>query len=626
MNDARLNLRSPQTARLSEGFAKPLGQVLVARGALDHDGLLRALALVERLKVPLAQVLRAEGLVSPDDLLRAEAERFAAIPLDLETSRPDPEAARLVGVELCLTHQIFPWMLLGETLVVATADPENFEEVAAALPAELGEVIMGVAHPQDIETAIGRSFAPQLAEAAETALPAEDSCRSLHAITTRRHMLMALAGAGALALLILLAPNLFFLAATGWAILTLAMIVGLKLAALVARVTGAGPRPAPPKRLRDTPRVSILVPLFRETDIAGALVKRLSRLEYPRPVLEVLLILEAEDAQTRFALKAAHLPPWMRVVTVPEGKLTTKPRALNYARRFATGEIIGVYDAEDNPAPDQLEIVVRSFAAAGGDVGCLQGVLDFYNPRMNWLARCFTIEYAAWFRIMLPGLSRLGLAIPLGGTTIFFRRAVLERMNGWDAHNVTEDADLGMRLARAGYRTEVIDTVTLEEANCRLWPWVRQRSRWLKGYMATYLVHMRRPMRLWRDLGPWRFLGFQVFFLATLSQFLLAPLLWSLWLAVFGLPHPFVDALPDVGFWIVTGLFLCTEIVGLMIGLAAVASPRHRHLSPWVPTLLFYFPLAALASYKALAELVTVPFYWDKTSHGFAVEQSTHDN
>jgi hypothetical protein len=626
MSNPRLTLRSPQTARLSEGFAKPLGQVLVEQGALDQAGLLRALGLVERLKVPLSQVVLAEGLVSSDALLRAEAARFAAIPLDIEQTQPDPSAARQIDVALCLEHRVFPWMWLGDTLVVATADPEGFETVAAALPETLGEVLMGVARAQDIESAIGQAFAPQLTEIAESGLDPDKSCRGLHVLATARQMRWALAGALVLGGLILLAPNVFFLAATGWAVLTLAMIVALKVAALGARLLGGRPRVVARGAACPTPRVSLLVPLFRETDIAGALVDRLSRLDYPRPTLEVLLILEAEDAQTRAALKVADLPPWMRVITVPPGQLTTKPRALNYARRFASGEIIGVYDAEDSPAPDQIETVVRRFAEAPDDVGCLQGVLDFYNPRMNWLARCFTIEYAAWFRVMLPGLSRLGFTIPLGGTTIFFRRAVLDRMQGWDAYNVTEDADLGFRLARAGYRTEVIDTVTLEEANCRFWPWIRQRSRWLKGYMATYAVHMRHPRQLWQELGPKRFFGFQIFFLAALSQFLLAPLLWSFWLAVFGLPHPFVDALPDWGVWTVTGLFLCAEIVGLTVGLAAVASPRHRHLSYWVPTLLFYFPLAAVAAYKALAELVTRPFYWDKTSHGFSLGMSTHDH
>jgi len=626
MSTSRLDLRGPQTARLSESFAQPLGQVLVAQGAMDHATLLRALSVSERLKVSLSQVVLAEGMVSTDALMRAEAARFAAIPLDFASGPPDPALSRIVDLELCLAHRIFPWMLLGSTLVVATAEPESFEAAAAALPETLGEVIMGIASAQDIETAIGRAFARQLVADAETCVPERESCRTLPRIETPRQRRIAVLGGGTLGMLILAVPNVFFVAAFGWAVLTLVMMVCLKLAALATQMTHRADRSTAPSAEHHRPRVSLLVPLYRERDIAGVLVKQLSRLSYPRPALEVLLILEEDDDQTRHALVTADLPAWMRIITVPRGQLTTKPRALNFARRFASGEIIGVYDAEDSPAPDQIETVVQHFAAADGDVGCLQGILDFYNPRMNWLARCFTIEYASWFRIMLPGLERLRFAIPLGGTTIFFRRSVLDRMKGWDAHNVTEDADLGMRLARAGYRTEIIDTVTLEEANCRLWPWIRQRSRWLKGYMATYVVHMRHPWKLLRDLGPLRFLGFQVFFIATISQFLLAPLLWSLWLVVLGLPHPVTEMLGPQGLRWLTGLFIFAEVIGLTIGLAAVAGPRHRGLMPWVPTLLFYFPLAAVAGYRALAALITAPFFWDKTTHGFSLTEKSRDH
>jgi cellulose synthase/poly-beta-1,6-N-acetylglucosamine synthase-like glycosyltransferase len=100
------------------------------------------------------------------------------------------------------------------------------------------------------------------------------------------------------------------------------------------------------------------------------------------------------------------------------------------------------------------------------------------------------------------------MVLPLGGTTLFFRRHILEELGGWDAHNVTEDADLGVRLARKGYKTELVSTVTYEEANCKAWPWVKQRSRWLKGFLITYFVHMRRPRRLLSDLGLRRFFGF----------------------------------------------------------------------------------------------------------------------
>jgi cellulose synthase/poly-beta-1,6-N-acetylglucosamine synthase-like glycosyltransferase len=301
---------------------------------------------------------------------------------------------------------------------------------------------------------------------------------------------------------------------------------------------------------------------------------------------------------------------------VPEGKLKTKPRALNYALEFCRGSIIGIYDAEDAPAPDQIRKMVSHFHRRGPEVACLQGVLDFYNARANWLARCFAIEYAAWFRVVLPGLSRLGIPVPLGGTTLFFRRAALESLGGWDAHNVTEDADLGLRLARHGFRTEFLDSVTEEEANCRAWPWVRQRSRWLKGYAMTWATHMRRPALLWRQLGGKGFFGVQVLFLGTLSQFALAPLLWSFWGLSLGLQHPLAAALPEGGMQVLFGLFLAAELVNLGVGAMGVHRAGKPGLIAWLPMLHFYFPLASLASYKAFWEMAARPFYWDKTRHG----------
>jgi cellulose synthase/poly-beta-1,6-N-acetylglucosamine synthase-like glycosyltransferase len=339
-------------------------------------------------------------------------------------------------------------------------------------------------------------------------------------------------------------------------------------------------------------------------------------LDYPRDLLDILLVVEEEDAITRDALRAVELPPWMRVVVVPDGPLKTKPRALNFGLDLCRGSIIGVYDAEDAPEPAQIRKVVDRFYQRGPDVACLQGVLDFYNPRTNWLSRCFTMEYAAWFRIILPGLQRLGMAIPLGGTTLFFRRAALEELGGWDSHNVTEDADLGMRLARHGYRAEILETTTYEEANCRALPWVKQRSRWLKGYVMTWCVHMRDPALLWRQLGPRKFFGFQILFLCTLSQFMLAPVLWSFWLVPLGVPHPLAAALSPLMMLILIGLYLLTEVVNLTVTIMALRMTNHKLSWFWVPTLHFYFPLGALASYKAAWEMVTNPFYWDKTSHG----------
>ncbi|WP_108258613.1 glycosyltransferase family 2 protein [Mangrovicoccus ximenensis] len=404
------------------------------------------------------------------------------------------------------------------------------------------------------------------------------------------------------------------------ACLSLAGLTVLKCATLFAR--GTPPQGAEILELHgdgrpgQLPVISILVPLYREERIATELVRRLEKLDYPEALLDVCLVVEADDNVTHATLSASQLPGWMRVLTVPDGRLKTKPRAMNYALDFCRGSIVGIYDAEDAPEPGQLHQVADRFASAGPRVACLQGCLDFYNTGLNWMSRCFTMEYAAWFRVMLPGVANLGLAVPLGGTTVFFRRSVLETLGGWDAHNVTEDADLGIRLARAGYVTEILDMTTWEEANCIPWPWIKQRSRWLKGYAMTYAVHMRQPRLLWRELGARRFWGFQAMFLGTLVQFMLAPLLWSLWVIPFGIAHPVREVVPDPLMAAIALFFGLSELV--MAAMAAMALHRtgRLRLLPWALTLPLYFTLASAAACKALFEMLHKPFYWDKTQHG----------
>lgn len=599
----------------------PLGRQLVEDGVITPDRLVRALDLQQKLAAPLGQILISEGWADRDAVYAAVAAQHDLHRVDLMDTPPDPTLASLAPVGFWLRHRVIPWMRMGGMLVIAMARPDRLAALRADWPGGAPPFLTVVADDRQIMEAIGQCFSDTLANRASTRVPRRFSCRTWVDAPHRRKAAYLAALLGLLGLAIfqgwLLLGGLSLLAVLG-----LWTIAGLKAAGCAAQLTASVEQPPPPSAPPSSarlPRVSVLVPLYKEKEIAGALVSRLSRLSYPKALLDVILVLEAEDDITRHALDAAQLPAWMRIIEVPaHGGLTTKPRAMNYALDFCDGDIIGVWDAEDAPTPDQIDRVVARFADAPEDVVCLQGVLDFYNPRTNWLARCFTIEYASWFRVVLPGLARLGLVIPLGGTTLFVRRAALEKMGGWDAHNVTEDADLGVRISRYGYRTELIATTTYEEANCRVWPWIKQRSRWLKGFMVTYLVHMRRPGKLFADLGLRRFVGLQAFFLGTLSQFLLAPLLWSYWLVTLGAAHPAQSILPAeliAGF---TGLFVAAELVTLSIGLAAVSGRAHRHLLAWVPTLVFYYPLGAVAAYKALYELVSQPYYWDKTQHGHA--------
>lgn len=624
MSDQSLRLVDANRAPRTERPHLPLGKLLVERGVISQVQLVKALHLQVRQNAPLGVILQSQGWATRKQIDDALARQSGLDYIDLSKSPPGRALIALKSPRFWLQHGVIPWRRVGPILMVATARPDRFDNIKDQM-ADCAELIAPIyANEDDIADTTARLFRQELAQGASNKVPSEYSCRNWTGLNQIGLSALLLA----LIAIVIMAPMTALAFASVAAVLTLILFTVLKLAGFLSHMLNtsyltAKGTPGTPLKATPLPRVSVLVPLFREREIAEALVKRLSRLTYPKGLLDVILVLEEKDGVTRDTLAQTNLPQWMRVIEVPEhGNLTTKPRAMNYALDFCKGDIIGVWDAEDAPAPDQIEHVARHFAQADDDVVCLQGILDFYNPRTNWRARCFTIEYSSWFRIVLPGIAKLGLVVPLGGTTLFFKRDVLEELGGWDAHNVTEDADLGVRLCRAGYRTELIDTVTYEEANHRAWPWIKQRSRWLKGFMVTYLVHMRHPLKLWSDLGSWRFLGFQAFFLGTIGQFLLAPLLWSLWIMALGLPHPIETALPG---WLLTasvGLFIAVEVISNAVGMVAVSAAHRRFLIPWVPTMMFYLPLGVAAAYKALYELAIKPFYWDKTQHGQAAEET----
>lgn len=591
-----------------------LGVMLLRDGTIQPHDMVQALALLASRGGRLTDILVARGMVAETTLYQSLATNWGVGLANLS----HPADARLIdafGASDCLRHSILPWRKAGGATVIVTAYPEDFEPHRPRLTALFGTLVLAVAPARQIESAVLAVRGPALASLAETRVPESESCRHFRAETLRAPIFLM-----ALTVLVaaLLAPAAMLIGMTVLATFCMLAFSMLKLTAWMSLLRPPPPVLPPPHPPPDTalPTVSVMVALYKEGNIAPRLVKRLGLLDYPQELLEVLLVVEAEDHQTRSALAGADLPPWMRVVAVPAGRVKTKPRALNFALDHCHGSIVGVYDAEDAPAPDQIRRIVDRFLSATPDLACVQAMLDYYNPHTNWLARCFTIEYAAWFRQFLPGLERLGMVVPLGGTSLFFRRDHLERLGRWDAHNVTEDADLGIRLARHGLRTEVIASVTMEEANCRALPWVKQRSRWSKGFMMTWLTHMRDPRLLWRQLGPRRFVGVQVLVLGSILQSLLAPLLWSFWLVPLGVPHPMVTALSPPAFTALYLTFFATTALTIAFDIAALRRTGHR-LSPlWVPTLIFYHPLASFAAYKALWELLTRPFYWDKTSHG----------
>lgn len=587
---------------------RTIGDILVAEGHLDPGDLTRALALQRRQELRLGEILLSHDMVDERTLTATIARQYGALPVDLTAFPPDPRLIDEMGIGVCICAHAVPIRRMGGATVLATARPDEFDDLSARLPDSFGTPVMAFAGTREIHDALLAARGGRMAARAASCCPERESCRDLGRGSARRRATGA-AGAAAMAAAFLAAAGALLPALLVWAALSLVVTTALKGAALLAVLR---PRARPPRltEIGNLPVVSVLVPLHDEADIAERLVARLSRVDYPKELLDICLLVEADDDRTRAMLAGADLPRWMRVIPVPPGAPRTKPKALNLGLEFCRGSIIGVWDAEDAPAPDQIHRMVRHFAAAPGDVACLQGVLDYYNDRRGWLTRCFTAEYAGWFRLILPGLARLGLVVPLGGTTLFFRRDALEALGGWDAHNVTEDADLGVRLARHGWRTELIGTVTEEEATARPWLWVRQRTRWIKGYAVTWAVHMRRPLLLWRQLGTVRFLGVQVVFLGTLSQFVVAPALWSLWLWAGTLGQFGALTLAMVP------VFILAEGLNLAIGILGLRKAGKGRLWWVVPTMMAYYPLASLAAYRALAEVLRRPFHWDKTAHG----------
>jgi cellulose synthase/poly-beta-1,6-N-acetylglucosamine synthase-like glycosyltransferase len=381
------------------------------------------------------------------------------------------------------------------------------------------------------------------------------------------------------------------------------------------------PRWSPGRRRLDRrfddrlPTFSVLVPLYKELAVVPGLVSSMGKLDYPSDRLEILFITEANDPSTRRALAAAGLPSNMRIVTVPPGLPKTKPRALNYALQEARGTLVAVFDAEDHPDPDQLRLAAQAFVRGGPRLACVQARLDISNPDDSFLSRQFTFEYAALFRGLLPALDYFGLPIPLGGTSNHFRRDVLLKSGGWDAFNVTEDADLGIRLARLGYEVSIIESRTLEEAPIHWRVWLGQRTRWIKGWIQTYAVHMRRPFRLWRDLGTWSFVGLQVTIASMLISMLAHPWFYIVTALHTALGGPLLPT-GDLLHW----LFFANLIAGYSSAALLIVVTSSGQGMSWrlwsVAFVPVYWLAISCAAYRAMFDLVWRPYFWEKTKHG----------
>lgn len=371
----------------------------------------------------------------------------------------------------------------------------------------------------------------------------------------------------------------------------------------------------------ELPRYTILVPAYNEPEVVGDLIGAMAALEYPTDKLQVLLLLEADDDVTIAAARECAESDAITIVLVPPADPRTKPKACNYGLHFATGDIVTIFDAEDLPEPLQLRRVVAAFARLPDTIACVQAKLVYHNGHQNILTGWFTAEYALWFGYLLPGMMGSTSPIPLGGTSNHLRRDVLEEIGAWDPFNVTEDADLGLRIASNGYHTAVIDSRTLEEANSDPINWIRQRSRWYKGYLQTWLVQVRRPVRLLRTIGLRSFIRFNLVLAGTPIIAVLNLAFWLITLVWFLGQPAVVEAIFP---WYIYFPALIALILGnaatLYMNLIALREDDRSDLLHAALTVPVFWLMMSVAAAKGCYQLIRNPSYWEKTFHGLSAK------
>lgn len=415
---------------------------------------------------------------------------------------------------------------------------------------------------------------------------------------------------------------------TGWLVVQIFNIIAglLFLALVMLRLLAVSValersfRPAPSLDVdRDSlPVYSVLVPLYDEAHMVADLARALDRLDWPRDRLDIKFILEERDRATRQALERLVLPAWYEILVVPDRAPRTKPKALDFALPLARGRFVTIYDAEDRPDPGQLLEAYLAFAAGDARLACIQAPLLINNEAANGLTALFAMEYSMQFDGVLPTLVALDMPLPLGGTSNHFRIEALRAVGGWDPYNVTEDADLGIRFARCGYRSGTITRPTYEEAPRTTRLWLKQRTRWLKGWMQTTLVHTRHPIRLWRAIGSRRTFGFILTGFGTLVAAAIHPVYIATALAMLLDPSIIWRAgSPLAAAMIFLNVFnFVAGYIAFALLSRATLRLRHKKRRPGVlPFLPGYWLLLSLACYRAFLQLLVAPHHWEKTRH-----------
>ncbi|MEL7489195.1 MAG: glycosyltransferase family 2 protein [Pseudomonadota bacterium] len=531
-------------------------------------------------------------------------------PIYCWTDPPDPSLQRFDEIESYARERRMPWRIdsqRGQEHLASLHAGADGDKKIIRLPARL------------FENKIKSRFRNDLTNASVSALRRKIPSASAHALLSPKQRDVAVILIALFSIIFAATPLGLLIAFNIFVSLYFLCVISFRLyLAAIAWRTAPGADPSEKAGLADEalPTVTILLPLYDEAGSLALLSAAIDRLDYPADKIDVKLLLEEDDHETIAAAQRLGLDLKYDMIVLPPSEPRTKPKACNHALYLARGDLVVIYDAEDMPEADQLRKTAAVFAHAGDDVACVQARLNYYNAKENWLTRLFALEYALWFDSLLPALEKIRAPIPLGGTSNFFRTDILRRIGGWDPYNVTEDADLGMRLSRFGYRTSIVNSTTFEEANSQIGNWTRQRSRWMKGYLQTWLVHMREPVQFFKAAG-WRgFLTTQLFLAGTVFSALINPVLWFVflwWLATGS--DAIASAFP--GPLMAINIFILLFGNAAFIGLALIAPIKRgwTELCPYALLSPVYWWMTTFAAYKAVWQLLTRPHFWEKTDH-----------
>ncbi|MCL4535472.1 MAG: glycosyltransferase [Bacteroidetes bacterium] len=599
-----------------------LGDILLEADVINRRQLEEGMKLHRRSGVRLGKALISLGYLTQDQLVGCLSEQHNFPYFDLQGADIPEDIARSVPETVARSNELIPLSRRGDTLTVAMVNPLDtvaIEQIETLTGCRVEPVI---ATEEDIEDALERVYKGdylwQSANDLVFRYPEESASRVL----TSRQKVLLLGFLAVSILLMALKPVSYLTVLISLSTLFYVSFSSYKFYLIYKALSHSLEIPLLPEEIatlddRDLPVYTVLVPVYREAEVLPTLIQAIDNMDYPKTKLDVQILLEEDDKETIAAVRRHQLPAHIKPVVVPNSLPKGKPKACNYGLIHAQGEYLVIYDAEDIPERDQLKKVVVAFRKARSNVECIQAKLNYYNRDQNLLTRWFTTEYSMWFDLFIPGLDASNAPIPLGGTSNHFRTARLRELGAWDPYNVTEDADLGVRLFKHGWKTAVIDSTTYEEANSQLYNWLRQRSRWVKGYIHTYLVHMRHPWKLMRDIGVYQFFSFNMVVGGTFFGFLLNPVYWlltatwyitrlSLIEQIFPAPIYYLGAL---GLYLGNFAFMYTNVAGCMRR-QYYDMVKYALLSP------LYWALMSMGAWKGFIQLFYRPSYWEKTVHG----------